>query len=82
MDTEINQGAYHGKCLVTYSQKKNVGFMTQLAMLIRNPNVADSLMGLTVTYDDESGDESYRDCQLMLEEARSIATAAEVRMDV
>lgn len=82
MDTEINQGAYHGKCLVTYSQKESVGFMTQLAMLIRNPNVVDSLMGLTVTYDDESGEESYRDCQLMLEKARGIATAAEVRMDV
>ena len=82
MDTEINQGSYHGKCLVTYSQSDSVDSMTQLAMLIRNPNVADSLMGLTVTYDDESGEESYRNCQQMLEKAQNIATAAEVRMDI
>ncbi len=81
MDTEENQGAYHGKCLVTYSQPDSVAPLTQLAMAVRNADIADSLMGLTVTFNDNAGEaEGYRDAQRMLEEAKSVASAARVDM--
>ena len=51
---EDNRGSYHGKCLITYSQEDNVDVMTQLAILIRNPFIPDSLMGLYVSYEDPS----------------------------
>ncbi len=81
MDTEENQGAYHGKCLVTYSQPDCVVPLTQLALSIRNANIADSLMGLTVTLNDNGGEaEGYREAQRMLEEATAVASAAQVDM--
>lgn len=81
MDTEENQGAWHGKCLVTYSQPDSVGLLTQLALIIRNARIPDSLMGLTVTFNDYDGEaQGYRDAQRMLEEASSVASAAQVDM--
>ncbi|MBQ5643412.1 MAG: cation:proton antiporter [Bacteroidaceae bacterium] len=81
MDTEENQGAWHGKCLVTYSQPDSVGLLTQLALVIRNTRIPDSLMGLTVTFNDYDGEaEGYRDAQRMLEDATSVASAAQVDM--
>lgn len=80
MDTEENQGAWHGKCLVTYSQPDSVGVLTQLALVIRNTRIADSLMGLTVTFNDYGEAEGYRDAQRMLEDATSVASAAQVDM--
>ncbi len=82
MDTEENQGAYHGKCLVTYSQPDHVAPLTQLAMAIRNSSIADSLMGLTVTFNDNASEEAegYREAQRMLEEATTVAAAAHVDM--
>lgn len=78
-DTEENQGAWHGKCLVTYSQPDSVGLLTQLALIIRNSRIPDSLMGLTVTLNDYDGEaQGYREAQRMLEEATSVASAAEV----
>ena len=80
-DTSLaeNKGSYHGKCLVTYSQEKNVDLMTQLAILIRNPYIPDSLMGLSVAFDDENGD-NHRQGKSMLEKARFIAASADVNM--
>lgn len=81
MDTEENQGAWHGKCLVTYSQPDSVGLLTQLALVIRNTRIPDSLMGLTVTFNDYEGEMGgYRDAQRMLEEATAVASAAQVDM--
>lgn len=81
MDTEENQGAWHGKCLVTYSQPDSVALLTQLALAIRNDRIADSLMGLTVTFNDNDGEaEGYRDARRMLEEAAAVASAAQVDM--
>ena len=77
---EDNRGSYHGKCLVTYSQADNVDMMTQLAILIRNPYIADSLMGLSVTFDNEEGEDMHRQGKLLLEKAKSIAASADVRM--
>ncbi len=81
MDTEENQGTWHGKCLVTYSQPDSVALLTQLALAIRNARIPDSLMGLTVTFNDNDGEaEGYRDAQRMLEEAAAVASAAQVDM--
>ena len=80
---EDNRGSYHGKCLVAYSQYDNVDVMTQLAILIRNPYIPDSLMGLCVSYDaqdEEEGADSYRLGKQMLELAQGIAASADVPM--
>ena len=81
LDTEENQGAWHGKCLVTYSQPDSVSLLTQLALSIRNARIPDSLMGLTVTFNDNEGEaEGYKEARRMLEEAVSVASAAHVDM--
>lgn len=81
MDTEENQGAWHGKCLVTYSQPDSVKLLTQLALLIRNTRIADSLMGLTVTFNDNDGEaDGYREARRLLEEAAEVASSANVDM--
>ena len=80
---EDNRGSYHGKCLITYSQNDNVDVMTQLAILIRNPYIPDSLMGLCVSYDtldNEKGVGNYRLGKQMLERAQEIAASADVPM--
>jgi len=81
-ELEENRGSYHGKCLVAYSQKANVEAMTQLAMLIRNPYIPDSLMGVSVAYDDENKDgvDRYKRGQQLLEKAQSIAAASDIPM--
>ena len=80
---EDNRGSYHGKCLITYSQHDNVDVLTQLAILIRNPYIPDSLMGLCVSYEtqnDEEGVDNYRIGKQMLERAQEIAASADVPM--
>ncbi len=79
---EKNRGSFHGKCLVTYSQKDSVEAMTMLAILIRNPYIPDSLMGLSVAYDegDTSGDDLYNRGKRLLEKAQEMATASDVSM--
>ena len=84
---EDNRGSYHGKCLIAYSQEDNVDVMTQLAILIRNPFIPDSLMGLCVSYEgnDETGDKGtgangQRMGRRLLEKAQMIAAAADVPM--
>ena len=82
---EDNRGSYHGKCLITYSQHVNVDVMTQLAILIRNPYIPDSLMGLCVSYDgpndkEDHGVGNYLMGKQMLERAQEIAAAADVPM--
>ena len=79
---EDNRGSYHGKCLITYSHEDNVDVMTQLAILIRNPFIPDSLMGLCVCYDNgqETTDNSHHKGRQLLEQAQMIAAAADVPM--
>lgn len=87
-DTELqeNRGSYHGKCLITYDHQETVSVLTQLAILIRNPFVPDSLMGLSVTFDDETEGNMSIDSKTLrrdkrnLEQATHIATAADVAM--
>ena len=77
---EDNRGSYHGKCLVTYSRMTNVDSMTQLALLIRNPYIYDSLIGLTVSFDDETGKIHHQEAKAMLEKAANVAAAADIQM--
>lgn len=87
-DTELqeNRGSYHGKCLITYDHQETVDVLTQLAILIRNPYVPDSLMGLSVTFDDEHDGNKSTDSKVLrrdkrnLEQAKQIAASADVAM--
>lgn len=81
-ELEENRGAYHGKCLVSFSQPQTVDIMTQLAILIRNPYIHDSLMGLSVCFDDEDGTGAQKTGEALLHEAQEIAAAADVHMAV
>ena len=92
-NTDKNLGSYHGKCLITYDHPESVDVLTQLAILIRNPYIHDSLMGLSVNFDEENeiGEDSIfameegrnsalRRSKQNLVEAKRIAAAADVHM--
>lgn len=91
--TNLNHGTYHGKCLVTYDHPEKVDVLTQLAIIIRNPFIHDSLMGLSVDFDEEtphaysinakednSHNNALRRSKRNLTEAKRIAAAADVPM--
>lgn len=92
--TEHNRGSYHGKCLITYDHPETVDVLTQLAILIRNPYIHDSLLGLSVTFEEDNlhgndslvaMEESKRNKALRrgkqnLIDAKRIAAAADVQM--
>ena len=77
---EENRGSFHGKCLIAYSQESGVAPMTQLAMLIRNPYIPESIIGLNVIFDDGMGENRHRKGQRMLDKAQEMANAADVPM--
>ena len=79
-ETERNRGSYHGKCLTAYAYPQTVDTLTQLSIMIRNPHIADSLMGLAVSMDDDPDDEVRINGQHNLERAKQIAAAADVQM--
>lgn len=77
---EDNRGTSHGKCLITYSNPNTVEMLTQMAMMIRNPRIPDSLLGLSVAYDDDQGERRLQQGKMNLERARKIAAAADVNL--
>ena len=79
-ETERNRGSYHGKCLTAYGYEQTVDTLTQLSIMIRNPHIADSLMGLAISMDDDPDDALRIRGQQNLERARQIAAAADVKM--
>lgn len=79
-EMERNKGSYHGKCLTAYSYPRTVDMLTQLSILIRNPLIHDSLMGLAVSTDDDPDDAVKARNFSNLEKAREIAAAADVSM--
>lgn len=79
-ETERNRGSYHGKCLTAYAYPQTVDTLTQLSIMIRNPRIADSLMGLAISMDDDPDDALRISGQHNLERARQIAAAANVKM--
>lgn len=92
--TDKNHGAYHGKCLITYDHPETVDRLTQFGILIRNPFIHNSLMGLSVTFDEESQtndpsliameeterSQTLRQSKHNLMEAKRIAAAADIEM--
>ena len=79
-ELERNRGSYHGKCLTAYAYPQSVDALTQLSIMIRNPRIPDSFMGLSVSMDDDPDDLLRVQGQQNLEKAKAIAAAAEVRM--
>ena len=79
-EMERNRGSYHGKCLTAYAYPKSVDALTQLSIMIRNPLIPDSFMGLFVSMDDDPDDLARVQGQQNLEKAKAIAAAADVRM--
>lgn len=79
-ELERNRGSYHGKCLTALAYPQTVDNLTQLSIMIRNPRIADSLMGLAVSMDDAPDDAIRVQGQQNLEKAREIAAAADVKM--
>ena len=79
-ELERNRGSYHGKCLTAYAYPQSVDALTQLSIMIRNPLIPDSFMGLAVSMDDDPDDLLRVQGQQNLEKAKAIAAAAEVRM--
>lgn len=77
---EDNQGSGHGKCLITYSNPDTVEMLTHLSMMIRNPRIPDSLLGLSVAYDDNRGEQHLAKGKMNLEKAKKIAAAADVQL--
>jgi len=79
-ETELNRGSYHGKCLTAYAYPQTVDTLTQLSIMIRNPHIPDSFMGLAVSMDDDPNDALRLSGQHNLQRARKIAAAANVQM--
>ena len=79
-ELERNRGSYHGKCLIAYAYPQTIDALTQLAIMIRNPMIPDSLMGLAISLDDDPDDAVRASGQLNLEKAKVIAAAADVTM--
>ncbi len=79
-ELERNRGSYHGKCLTAYAYPQTVDALTQLSIMIRNPLIADSLMGLAISMDDDPDDALRARGQQNLEKAKVIAAAANVTM--
>lgn len=82
-ELEENQGVFHGKCLVAYSRHNSVEMLTQLGMLIRNPYIPESLLGLNVAYmemEEAEAEQSARKTKgkLLLEQAQKMGAAADV----
>lgn len=79
-ETERNRGSYHGKCLTAYAYPQSVDALTQLSIMIRNPRIHDSFMGIAVSMDDDPDDLLRAQGQRNLEMAKGIAAAANVTM--
>ncbi|MBO4801704.1 MAG: cation:proton antiporter [Bacteroidaceae bacterium] len=79
-ETQRNRGSYHGKCLTAYAYPQTVDSLTQLSIMIRNPLIADSLMGLAVSMDDDPDDAVRLQGLHNLQHASKMAAAADVKM--
>ncbi|MCR4995260.1 MAG: cation:proton antiporter [Bacteroidales bacterium] len=79
-ELERNKGSYHGKCLTAYAYPQTVDALTQLSIMIRNPRIHDSIMGLAVSMDDDPDDSVRAQGEHNLAMAKQIAAAADVTM--
>ncbi len=79
-EMERNRGSYHGKCLTAYAYPQTVDVLTQISIMLRNPTIPDSLMGLSIAMDDDPDDALRARGKANLAEAKRIAAAADVTM--
>ena len=79
-ELERNQGSYHGKCLTAYAYPQTVDALTQLSIMIRNPLIHDSLMGIAIAMDNDPDDSVLVQGKENLRKAKAIAAAADVQM--
>ena len=79
-ELERNRGSYHGKCLTAYAYPQTVDALTQLSIMVRNPLIPDSFMGIAVAMDDDPDGALRIQGQQNLEKAKEIAAAANVTM--
>ena len=79
-ELERNRGSYHGKCLTAYAYPQTVDALTQLSIMIRNPNVHDSLMGIAIAMDNDPDDRVMAQGRENLRRAKETAAAADVSM--
>ncbi len=79
-ELERNRGSYHGKCLTAYAYPQSVDALTQLAIMIHNPLIADSLMGLAISMDNDPDDAMRAQGHHNLERAKALAAAANLHM--
>ena len=79
-ELERNRGSYHGKCLTAYAYPQTVDALTQLSIMIRNPRVHDSLMGIAIAMDNDPDDQLLVLGRENLNRAKTIAAAADVQM--
>ncbi len=79
-ELERNRGSYHGKCLTAYVYPSTVDTLTQLSIMLRNPRIPDSLMGISVSMDDDPDAALRLQGQQCLDKARAIAASAGVTM--
>ena len=77
---EDHRGSNHGRCLITYSNPLTVDMLTEFAMMIRNPHIPESLLGLSVSYDDDRDERKRQQGKMNLEKAVKIAAAADIQM--
>lgn len=79
-ELERNRGSYHGKCLTAYAYPQTVDALTQLSIMIRNPRIHDSLMGIAIAMDNDPDDQLLLLGRQNLKHAQAIAAAADVQM--
>lgn len=79
-ELERNRGSYHGKCLTAYAYPQTVDALTQLSIMIRNPRIHDSLMGIAIAMDNDPDDQVLLLGRENLNRAKAIAAAADVQM--
>lgn len=77
---EQNRGSNHGRCMITYSNPLTVDMLTEFAIMIRNPHMPESLLGLSVSYDNDGDERKRQQGKMNLEKAVNIAAAADVKM--
>ena len=75
-----NRGRHHGKCMVALGNPLTVDNLTQLSLMIRNPKMADGLIGISAVYEDENSEKRLAAGRQNLEKAVKIAASADVKL--
>ena len=80
--TEDNRGAFHGRCLTLYDNADTLDSLTQMSLMMANKNFPNPIIGLSVTFEDDTMGERHKERQMLLNNAQRIAVSADVAMQV